>query len=218
MHKTLLFLLFIVTHISCYAEDPVIVNCSITPTAYPDSKTPLYFNPSNNLRRKTGLGFSAIGKSIIIRGRLLDAACAPISGAIINIWHTNNYGIYQHELPPSMTNVDNVDGIDYYFAATGSATTDNLGYFSFVTIFPGAYSNRAPHINFLVKTKDFVTFETQMFFSDYQDNDQDLVLSKIAKSAPELKPLLIAYLVNEYKEFSIYKFNITLSSYNRYKN
>jgi protocatechuate 3,4-dioxygenase beta subunit len=197
----------------CNAEDEVIVNCSITPEIY-SSVTPKHFNTSNNLRRKTGSGFFSAGRVMIINGRLLDAACTPISSATINIWQTDSYGKYLHEAHMMEDSDDN--NYDQYFSGTGSATTDNLGYFSFITVFPGSHENRAPHIKFMVQHRDFIDFQTEMFFSDYEENDKDPVLQKVESS---LRPLLMAQLASIYRDSSmyVYKFNITLNSYNPYK-
>jgi len=80
---------------------------------------------SNDLRRKTGLGFVAEGTPIRIKGRLLDKTCSPIEGAKVEIWHADNKGNY---IPYSN---------DKYFSGAGRTYTDNLGRFYFTTIFPG---------------------------------------------------------------------------------
>ena len=67
-----------------------------------------------------------------------------------------------------------------YFTGSGRAVTDNLGRFNFVTLFPGTYEERAPHIHVRVLHKDFKEFNTEMFFAGDRRNSDDKVFAKIA--------------------------------------
>lgn len=52
---------------------------------------------SNNLRRKSGEGYFASGRKIIITGRVLDSSCVPIPGVLVEIWQADNYGFSEYD-------------------------------------------------------------------------------------------------------------------------
>jgi len=98
----------------------------------------------------------------------------PVSDAIVEIWQTNPDGKYVkstlgERLSPGP-----------HFTGTGRATTDNLGRFNFVTVFPGPVKGRAPYIHVHVVHKDFPTLETEMFFGDDRRNADDPVYSSMS--------------------------------------
>lgn len=167
MLKKLLILLAVYSYVE--AKDPVILNCRKTP-AFHHSDIPKYFESSNNLLRKTDEFYTAMGQKVLISGRLTDSGCVPISDAKVYIWQTNFEGKYQYK------NEDLKTGYDPYFSGSGSVTTDNLGNFSFVTILPGKSDN--PYVDFIVKHKDFKTFNTRMFFNPQKDKKLKALVAK----------------------------------------
>ena len=92
--------------------------------------------------------------------RITGAACAPLAGAIVDVWHCDADGIYS--------------GVnDRGFGSTagqqflrGYQTTDTGGAASFITIYPGWYSGRATHIHFKIRTGDGYEFTSQLYFDD----------------------------------------------------
>jgi len=86
------------------------------------------------------------------------AACAPLAGAIVDIWHCNAAGIY--------SDVD-----DMRLATRGAKflrgyqVTSTDGRVRFTTIYPGAYPGRAVHIHFKVRTRTS-QFTSQLYFDD----------------------------------------------------
>ncbi|WP_404338113.1 intradiol ring-cleavage dioxygenase [Sphingomonas sp. MMS12-HWE2-04] len=68
----------------------------------------------------------------------VNAACAPLAGYAVYIWHCNRDGKYSlYDLPN-----------ESYLRGVG--VTDANGQVSFTTIFPGCYDGRWPHIHFEV--------------------------------------------------------------------
>lgn len=66
----------------------------------------------------------------------VNAACAPLAGYAIYIWHCDRDGKYSlYDLPA-----------ESYLRGVG--VTDSNGQVTFTTIFPGCYSGRWPHIHF----------------------------------------------------------------------
>ena len=132
---------------------------------------PSFFASTNNLRRKAGSPFLAKGHFLSIEGYVTDLVDVPIENVIIKIWQTNHFGYYQHLVDP-----ENIDKFDQDFLGCGKTVTDNLGYYSFLTIDPGFYGDRAPHIHFMLQYdayNDGKPVEVQMFFPEHPLNDKD---------------------------------------------
>jgi protocatechuate 3,4-dioxygenase beta subunit len=132
-----------------------------------DLSMPQEFNKTNNLIQKTGSFYAAFGEILYVQGTITDSFSVPISGAIINIWQTNSAGKYQALLDKKS------DLIDKNFSMSGKAISDNLGKYSFITIIPGFYLHRAPHINFNIYHPKFGKLETEMYFEDHPKNTTD---------------------------------------------
>ena len=71
-----------------------------------------------------------------------DASCAPIEGAVVDIWHADAAGTY------SGVASEGTSGKQYL---RGLQLTDANGAVRFAAIFPGWYSGRAVHIHFKVR-------------------------------------------------------------------
>ncbi|KJV69104.1 protocatechuate 3,4-dioxygenase [Candidatus Neoehrlichia procyonis] len=208
----ILVIVFVIFAFEVNAIDPVIMNCVETPEIYNIQDKPKDFYMSNNLRRKVGSAVTAKGELIYIVGRVTDVNCIPVENVNVFMWQANTYGIYQNDFNGTEIHTDNK--YDENFSGSGKATTDNLGNYSFITVMPGKYSNRVPHVNFMLQHPEFLEFYTEMFFSEY-NNLVDPVLNRMV--SPHLRKLLIAqYTVNDLG-IKIYRFNITLGEQSTYK-
>jgi protocatechuate 3,4-dioxygenase beta subunit len=71
------------------------------------------------------------------------SSCAPLAGALVDIWHCDAAGNYSEYGGTGMqsTNYTNVHFL------RGRQTTNSNGLVSFTSIFPGWYSGRATHIH-----------------------------------------------------------------------
>lgn len=198
---------------SAHAADPIAVaSCETTPSVW-EIKSPPKINNNNNLRRKTGSPEVAQGDFITIEGRVLDSNCVPVPNAVVEIWHANSEGVDQNDV-----NIHH--GIDPNFLGSGKAITDNLGYYRFLTIFPGTIDEgRAPHINFRIRHRDFMPTETEMFFENQMNNGKDQNLVEQVRWSK--RHLLIAEgnKINpaNSEEGIKYGFNIVLEGTSRYK-
>jgi protocatechuate 3,4-dioxygenase beta subunit len=107
-----------------------------------------------------------IGERIIVHGRVLDSNGRPVPNSLIELWQANASGRYAHHRD------DHPAPLDPNFSGTGRAMTDGNGYYSFITIKPGAYpwrnhdnAWRPAHIHFSLFGPAFVTrLITQMYF------------------------------------------------------
>jgi protocatechuate 3,4-dioxygenase beta subunit len=195
---------------NAFALDEVIsTECPTTPAYWELSSMP-ETQSSNNLRRRAGSLNYAQGEFIEIYGRLMDSECTPIVGAVIEVSQANANGVYN-------STSKHHDLIDPNFVGTGKAITDNLGYYSFLTIIPGAIKSQAPHIRFHVRHQDFLDFETYMYFEDQAMNQKDKTLNKKIES--DKRDLLVAKyeknINNDSKDIK-YRFDITLEGTNKY--
>jgi len=97
--------------------------------------------------------------------RLEATACAPLSGARIDVWHCDAEGRYS-------------DVRGFGFGATsiggpflrGYQLTDAVGGAQFLTIYPGWYGGRAVHVHFKIRTRDATgrpsDFTSQLYFDE----------------------------------------------------
>ena len=124
-----------------------------------------------------------IGEPVLVRGRVLDAEGAPISGAVLDVWQANGEGFYdvqQQGLQPSMN-------------LRGQFQTAADGRYWFRTIRPrhyaiphdgtvgqmlqalGRHPNRPAHIHFIVAAGDFAPVTTHIFVEGDPFLDSDAV-------------------------------------------
>jgi protocatechuate 3,4-dioxygenase beta subunit len=95
--------------------------------------------------------------------RLTAGACAPLAGAMVDLWHCDAAGVYSDVADPGGSTV----GRKFL---RGFQVTDGEGLAKFTTIYPGWYPGRAVHIHFKIRsaasggrTHDFTS---QVFFDD----------------------------------------------------
>jgi protocatechuate 3,4-dioxygenase beta subunit len=89
------------------------------------------------------------------------AACAPLAGAHVDLWHADATGLYSDEA------VLHTRGERFL---RGYQVTGGNGAVQFTTIFPGWYPGRTPHVHVKVRTysHDDVTntFVSQLYFDE----------------------------------------------------
>ncbi|MCK0145756.1 intradiol ring-cleavage dioxygenase [Arenibacter sp. F26102] len=122
-------------------DEAMIEDCELSPseTAGPfPIKTPADLMRANIVSDRTGV-------AMLITLKVLDQSndCKPLSGAFVDIWHCDAEGFYSEyggiALQPT-------DFTNAHFLR-GRQTTDANGHASFISIFPGWYKGRAPHIH-----------------------------------------------------------------------
>lgn len=157
MKKLLFFVLFLVFCTRVYSAESSYKSDIFNPLPQTPSalivdnlSKPKIFNKNNNLTRKTGSFYMAVGEPLYIKGNIIDAFKVPIEGVIVKIWQTNAAGKYHTLLNK------NSKYLDPNFVMSGQSVTDNMGNYEFLTIFPGFYDDRAPHINFIITQKNLV--------------------------------------------------------------
>ena len=116
-------------------------DCNISPreTKGPfPTKTPSQMVQANIKSDRTGI-------ALLINLNIVDKTthCKPLAGAHVDIWHCDKDGNYsEYGNHPMQRN----DLTSAHFLR-GRQTTDTNGHVSFLSIYPGWYHGRAPHIH-----------------------------------------------------------------------
>jgi protocatechuate 3,4-dioxygenase beta subunit len=101
----------------------------------------------------------AIGALRSAQGRL----CAPLKGAIVDLWHCDALGVYSDAVDRSFNTV----GKKFL---RGYQVTDKNGVAKFTTIYPGWYPTRAVHIHFKIRSPASAgrayVFTSQLYFDE----------------------------------------------------
>lgn len=95
--------------------------------------------------------------------RVKDDACAPLEGAVVDVWHCDALGYY------SDVRDDGFDTRGKKFLR-GYQTTNAQGTARFMTIYPGWYAGRAVHIHFKIRSAvqgaRARQFTSQLYFAE----------------------------------------------------
>ena len=152
-------------------QDRQVAACEATPSLsvsrYPGAKR---IHPSNRLVRAPGKSIAAEGQIIYIYGRVFDEGCVPLTQARVELWHADPFGKYDFANDAELATPDPL------FTGSGSATTDNLGQFVFITVYPGGAGKTAPHLNFRITHPEVRTFTTRIYFAQDWRNEKDPAL------------------------------------------
>jgi protocatechuate 3,4-dioxygenase beta subunit len=174
--------------------------CKITEQARNDYE-PEAFLTTNNLLRKTGHQPLFCGEKIIVHGRVLDENCVPVADAKVYMWQVNCKGKYpytplKNRIDESLIDIDE----DLTFTGNGIATTNNLGEFFFVTVYPAEVHNMDPHVNIRVEDRMLGNVQTRFTLKKHKATDPELnaALNSVSEIAAK-------------NNMSIYDFDIILS-------
>ena len=137
-----------------------------------------FADADNNLVRISGLVRDAGGEVIILKGRVLDRAGAPVADARVEIWQCDVNGVYLHTRSRSQ------GGYDDAFQGFGHVVTGADGVYAFRTIRPTVYPGRTPHIHVKVFAGgDELT--TQFYLADHPLNDGDRLYRSMSATERE---------------------------------
>lgn len=113
------------------------------------------------------------GQPMRLGFRVVDAACAPVAGAAVEVWHCDATGDYS-------AFTDGGGGKDEGSGTTflrGTRTAGDDGIVEFLTVVPGWYPGRAVHIHLRVHVDGDVVRTSQVYF------DPDM-LAEVYAAAP----------------------------------
>jgi protocatechuate 3,4-dioxygenase beta subunit len=95
--------------------------------------------------------------------RVVDTDCAPVAGAVVDVWHCSPSGLYSGEDAAQMcTAGDSAARAGHWFR--GTQITDADGRVDFDTCLPGWYPGRAVHIHFQVRVGGDAYVTSQLGF------------------------------------------------------
>jgi len=116
---------------------------------------------SNIAERKPGV-------PLTLRLSIQDAStCAPLKGAVVDIWHCDAGGIYSGFESASTGGPGGNSGpTDHDTFLRGIQRTDAHGLCRFQTVYPGWYRGRTVHIHVLVHVGGAIVHTGQLYFSD----------------------------------------------------
>jgi protocatechuate 3,4-dioxygenase beta subunit len=96
---------------------------------------------------------------------VVEGACEPMVGAIVDIWHCNALGVYSGV----QDRAGQFNTLGQAFLR-GYQVTDESGTVQFSTLYPGWYPGRAVHIHFKVRIEpgavQGLEFTSQLYFQD----------------------------------------------------
>lgn len=125
------------------SSDPTVTpsSCSVTNSEtegpFP-TKSPASYATTNIVSDRQGTPLT-----IKVYIRNVNASCAVIKGAIVDIWHCDAAGNYSQYGGTQMQST-NYTSVNFL---RGRQTTDTNGMAAWTSIYPGWYSSRAPHIH-----------------------------------------------------------------------
>jgi protocatechuate 3,4-dioxygenase beta subunit len=97
--------------------------------------------------------------------RVSGGACAPLAGAVVDIWHCDAQGIYS-DVKDGQGQFD-TQGKKFL---RGYQVSDAGGNVEFLTIYPGWYEGRAVHIHFKIRSAaigaGYHSFTSQLYFDE----------------------------------------------------
>jgi protocatechuate 3,4-dioxygenase beta subunit len=99
------------------------------------------------------------GTRLLLSGRVLTLACAPVPGATLDFWQADAGGVY-----------DNGG-----YRLRGHQFSDAAGRYSLQTIVPGEYPGRTEHIHVKVHAPGKAVLTTQLYFPGIARNQQDSI-------------------------------------------
>jgi protocatechuate 3,4-dioxygenase beta subunit len=135
----------------------------------PDIEGP-YFKPSSPERKNLVDGLSGVRLALV--GKIVDASCRPIEGAIIDFWQADDDGAY-----------DNAG-----FTLRGHQIVGEDGRYALSTIVPGRYLNgsqyRPAHLHCKIYIDGRAVLTTQLYFEDDPYNGIDPWFSVLTMLRP----------------------------------
>ena len=146
-----------------WAADQVLTPPQTTGPFYPIPPIAEQRYSDTDLTRLAEDGAVAEGEIIRVSGTVVDLGGKPLSGSVVEIWQANHGGRYNHPRD------QNPAPLDPNFQYWGRMSADADGRYSFLTIRPGKYPGRTPHIHFRIRGEDSPELVTQMYFDEHGD-------------------------------------------------
>jgi protocatechuate 3,4-dioxygenase beta subunit len=115
-----------------------------------------YFKPSSPQRGDL-VEAGTKGRLVELSGQVLTRACRPVAGALLDLWHADEWGEYDNKT----------------FRYRGHLFSDADGRYRFRTIVPAIYPGRTRHYHVKVQAPQQAVLTTQLYFPDEPGNRRD---------------------------------------------
>lgn len=140
--------------------DDKVLACEVSPK---ETRGPFPIkSPAELMRANIIADRQGIALQINLKIQTQKAECSPMSGAQVDIWHCDAEGSYSEYGGVRMQEKDYTK-VSFL---RGRQTTDENGQVSFISIFPGWYPGRAPHIHVDVLEEGKIVLSTQVAFPE----------------------------------------------------
>jgi len=141
-----------------------LAQATLTPSC--GSKTPAqlegpFFTP-NSPERSNLISTKDKAPKIQILGEVLDQYCRPLPGTMLDFWQSDEKGDYGNRS-------DRLRG--HQFAGT-------KGGFALLSLMPGEYSGRAPHLHVKAQRRNGPVLTTQLYFPNHPSNRRDFLFDQ----------------------------------------
>ncbi len=133
----------------------------------------------NDLTTISG-GTAAVGRRLELTGLVVTDDGERLPDATVEIWQTDDAGIYLHPEDPQF------DRRDQNFQSYGKAVTDGNGQYAFTTVVPGVYEARPAHIHLKVIHDGDELLTSQIYFSGDQLIEGDSVTDTVGDDELDL--------------------------------
>ena len=108
-------------------------------------------------------------QKLTVTGRVLGMPeCAPLAGALVEVWQADARGDYTQVTPGKKD--------DPGCLLRASLTTGADGRYRFQTVVPGEYPGRPRHIHYRISAKGYATLVTQLYFAPERGIPGELVV------------------------------------------
>ncbi len=131
---------------ACFDDDDVTPAQTAGPFYTPNT-------PERTSLLESGMG----GTKLALTGSVVDTACQPIAGALLDFWQADDRGEY-----------DNVG-----YRLRGHQFADAAGAYALETVVPGLYPGRTRHIHVRVQAPNQPVLTTQLYFPAEPRNARD---------------------------------------------
>ena len=138
---------------------------------YPDQ---IPEDTDNDLVKNGENSVEALGKILILKGILINLDSQPVNGVSIEIWQTDNNGVYLHSGSFARYIMDKK------FQGFGQTKTDRNGGFFFRTIVPTEYPGRTPHIHMKLWNEGQNVLTTQLYIHNHPQNEKDFLFQRMS--------------------------------------
>jgi len=128
--------------------------CDDHPT--PEQTEGPYWTP-NSPERNDFTGDGAPGQPMTLTGTVVDTACRPVAGTLLDFWHCDGAGNYDNK----------------GYKLRGHQYTDHDGAFRLTTVKPGLYPGRTRHFHVKVRPPGGKILTTQLYFPGEPANRSD---------------------------------------------